>query len=94
MRFFRHTTGHGGIQPGTPYGPKYLYVWWKKACAALGVEDVDMYGGLRHSSATALREHRTPEEIKKGSGHTTSKAFERYFQMDLEQVRSIYADTR
>jgi hypothetical protein len=42
---------------------------------------LDLYGGTKHSTATALGEFLTPEEIKRGgTGSTTNKAFERYFQ--------------
>jgi hypothetical protein len=39
------------------------------------------YGGTRHSTATALGQLLTPEQIKRGgTGSATNKAFERYFQ--------------
>jgi len=50
-------------------------------------------GGTKHSSTTALRKYRTPEEIKRATMHSTNKAFERYFRMELDDVRDIYADT-
>ena len=78
---------------GEPFGDRLLYKYCKKACSNLGIEDVDLYGGTKHSSATALRKYRSPEEIKKATMHTTNKAFERYFRMDLDDVRDIYADT-
>jgi len=36
---------------------------------------------------------RTPEEIKRGSMHSTNKGFDRYFQIEMEDVRGIYRDT-
>jgi len=33
---------------------------------------------------------RTPEEIKRATGHTTTASFNRYFEMDLEDLREIY----
>ncbi len=54
---------------------------------------MDLYGGTRHSSARALREFNSPEEIKRATMHTTNKAFERYFQIEMEDVRSIYGNT-
>ena len=72
---------------------KYLYKWWVKACDNLGIKGVDLYGGTRHSSAKALREFHSPEEIKRATIHTTNKAFERYFQIELEDVRDIYTST-
>lgn len=55
---------------------------------------MDLYGGTRHSSAIALREYRSPEEIKRATMHSTNKAFERYFRMDGDDLRAIYSDTR
>jgi hypothetical protein len=56
----------------------------------LGVEGVDLYGGTRHSTVTALRKVATPEEIKNATFHTTNKAFERYFRIKAEDARSVY----
>ena len=94
LPFFRHEQGISSVKPGQPFGEKYFYKWWKRACANLGIEGVDLYGGTRHSTARALRKHRTPEEIKRATGHSTNKAFERYFQFELEDVRAIYADAQ
>jgi integrase len=94
QHFFRHPKGLKGCTEGSRYGNRYFYKWWKKACRNLGVEEVDLYGGTRHSSAKALRQYRTPEEIKKATMHSTNKAFERYFQMGTDDIRAIYGDTR
>jgi hypothetical protein len=52
-----------------------------KACDKLGVKDVDLYGGTKHSIVTALGEFLIPEQIKRGgTGSAINKAFERYFQ--------------
>lgn len=92
LSFFRHPAGMKGVRAGAPFGEKYLYKWWKKACANLGIEGVDLYGGTRHSSARALRKYRSPEEIKRATGHHTNKAFDRYFQIEAEDMREIYQD--
>jgi integrase len=92
LLFFRHTRGKA-ITPGEPFGEKLLYKHWKAACAALGIEGVDLYGGTRHSSVRALRKHRTPEEIKRATMHQTNAAFERYYQMETEDLRDIFADS-
>lgn len=91
--FFRHDEQKSGIKLGQPYGKKYFYKWWVKACEDLGIEGVDLYGGTRHSSVVALREHFSPEEIKHGTMHQTNKAFERYFRIGAEDVRNIYSHT-
>ncbi|MBW2129518.1 MAG: tyrosine-type recombinase/integrase [Deltaproteobacteria bacterium] len=94
LYFFRHHSGRGGVRPGQRFGKRYLYEWWKRACKNLGIEGVDLYGGTRHSSARALRKFRSPEEIKRATMHKTNKAFERYFQIELEDVRTIYTETK
>ncbi|MFC1819336.1 tyrosine-type recombinase/integrase [Thermodesulfobacteriota bacterium] len=89
--FFRHDEGKSGVKLGRIFGEKYFYKWWKKACDNLGVKDVDLYGGTRHSSVVALREHFSPEQIKQGTMHQTNKAFERYFRIGANDVREIYS---
>jgi integrase len=91
LHFFRHDEPKSGIRPGQPFGEKYFYKWWRKACENLGIEGVDLYGGTRHSSVVALREHFSPEQIKQGTMHQTNKAFERYFRIEAEDVRNIYS---
>ncbi len=90
----------GSLQRGLPtmfvfgetkrFGINRFYRVWKRACARLGIEGVDLYGGTRHSSARALRTHFSPEEIKRATMHTSNAAFERYFKMDGDDIRSIY----
>ena len=93
LPFFRHLKGLQSIKENQPFGEKYFYKWWVRACEALGINGVDMYGGTRHSSAIALRKYRTPEEIKRATMHSTNKAFERYFRMESDDLRDIYSDT-
>lgn len=81
MYFFRHQSVISGIKAGDQFGPKYFKVWWDKACKILGIKDVGLYGGTKHTVATALGVILTPEEIKRGgTGSRTNKAFDRYFQ--------------
>lgn len=88
--FFRHERVKGRA-PGSPYHPGYLYKWWKTACANLGIEGVDLYGGTRHSTVTALSREFSRDDIKEfGTGHDTSKAFERYFQAEAKVSLDIY----
>ncbi len=35
-------------------------------------QNFDMYGGTRHSSALALTEHFSPEQIRRGTMHSTN----------------------
>ncbi|PKN70252.1 MAG: hypothetical protein CVU54_06510 [Deltaproteobacteria bacterium HGW-Deltaproteobacteria-12] len=74
-----------------PFGIKYFYKWWVKACANLGVEDVDLFGGTRHSTVRALRRHYSPEQIKEAAMSKTNKAFERYLGLAQDDdILSIY----
>jgi hypothetical protein len=54
----------------------------------------DLYGGTRHSTATALSEHLTPEQIKTGTLHKTNQAFERYFQRKARDAKFVYQTAR
>ncbi len=92
LPFFRHAKGIKGCKPGSPFGEKYFYKWWKRACENLGIRGVDLYGGTRHSSVRALRQYRTPEEIKQATMHSTNRAFERYFRIESSDLRNIYQD--
>ncbi len=94
LHFFRHNAGLKGVKGGEPFGGSLLFRYWKKARKNLGVEGVDLYGGTKHSSATALRKHRSPEQIKKATMHSSNQAFERYFRVELDDLRDIYSDTR
>jgi integrase len=94
LPFFRHSKGHGGTEPGSTFGPKFLWKWWKRACNNLGIESVDLYGGTRHSTVISLGELFTPEQLKQASMHNTNKAFERYFRVKPEAVRDVYQTGR
>lgn len=89
LPFFRHTPSPSWSQ-GRPFGVKYWYKWWKKACESLGIEGMDLYGGTRHSSAQAMRHTHSPEEIRWATMHRTNAAFERCFSMDLEDLLEMY----
>lgn len=89
--FFRHQSGKGGVRPGQRFGPKYLQKFWNRACKNLGIQGVTLYAGTRHSTVSDLRQHFSPEQIKLASGHHTSKAFMRYFQIDGDDLRKTYS---
>lgn len=94
QHFFRLTKGNGAAKPGDPFGKGLLYDVWKRACRNLGIEGVDLYGGTRHSSAQALREHMSREEVKELTGHHTTASFSRYFWADVEVLRKGYEKAR
>jgi hypothetical protein len=83
-----------GYTAGIPFGEQYLDKWWKRACANLEIEAVDLYGGTRHSSTAAARSFLTFEEIKTLTGNSTNAAFERSIHWDLDYVRQIQAKLR
>lgn len=91
MPFFRHTEGIQGCKENQPFGIKYFYKWWVRACENLGIKEVDLYGGTRHSTVRALRKYRSPEEIKEAAMSKTNKAFDRYLgQANDSDILSIY----
>ena len=94
LYFFRHIEGRGGNAPNTKFGKGYLYKYWKKACANLGVDGVDLYGGCRHSSAVDLRKRHSPEAIKRATMTATNEAFNRYLEVTGDELRGLYADTK
>lgn len=68
-----------------------FYRWWIKACNNLGIKGVDLYGGTRHSSTTAMAALFTKAELQKsGTMHGTNKAFDRYCQGEAAPSLNIY----
>lgn len=94
LYFFRHGTGVSGVKAGDRFGERYFYKWWKKACEGVDVVGVDLYAGTRHSTTSYLRNIASPEQIKKATMHSTNKAFERYFNYEVKDVKAIYEATR
>lgn len=93
LKFFRNdgTDAHGLCRPGEPFGPDRLYRVWKRACKALGIEGVDLYGGSKHSTAQALRGMATFEEVRTMTGHASNKAFERYYRVEGDAMKDLYS---
>lgn len=91
LPFFRRHKGKGVSRPGELISRRAFYRWWKRACANLGIDGVDLYGGTRHSSVSAMGEYFTEEQIKRdATQHSTNKAFARYFRSDAAPKRAIY----
>ena len=89
--FFRHEKNASPRHAGKKFGPSCLYKDWKAACRRLGIEGVDLYGGTKHSTAMGLRDVATFEEVRKMTGHTTNKAFDRYLQLEGEKMKELLA---
>jgi integrase len=93
--FFRHERGNGAAKPGAQFSRELWYRWWKRACNNLGIEGVDLYGGTRHSTVSAMAEYFSPEELKKsGTMHSTNQAFDRYFRAEISKSLDIYKTIR
>lgn len=90
VKFFRHHTRiNNNIEPGQPFSNKYIYRWFKRACSALGVEQLDLYGSTRHTTVTELAKMVGRDGAKEASGHETNKAFDRYCQMQTEGAHAM-----
>jgi integrase len=95
MPFFRRHKKQGAYKAGEQISRYAFYKWWKKACKSLGIEGVDLYGGTRHSTVSAMAEYFTKEEMREhGTQHGTNKAFERYFRSEAKPKREIYKKVR
>ncbi len=86
MFFFRHLSPQSGVQQGTQFGQKYFKGWWTKACKNLKIKDVDLYGGTKHSTVTALGTKLSPEQIQRGATGHASDAFKRYMLPDVNEA--------
>ncbi len=91
---FRFDTTTGGQLPGQRFGHSVLLAAWRRACAKLGVEGVDLYGGTRHSSAVALGKNHEPGTVQQLTGHHTSKSFLRYFWLEDDSKQELYAEMK
>lgn len=80
LKFFRHHGGVKGCKINQPFGPKYFKVHWDKACEKLGVQNLDLYGGTRHTSTTEIAIIAGTQNAREASAHETNRAFDRYCQ--------------
>jgi integrase len=92
MPFFRHPKGVSGVHENEPFGKRYLYKWWMKACGNLGVKGIDLYGGTKHSTVRDLRRRgKSPEEIKRSTKISTNEAFDRYLGSEHDdKILEVY----
>jgi DNA helicase II / ATP-dependent DNA helicase PcrA len=90
--FFRHDFAYNSnLKAGKPFGQKILYRYWKRACEALKIKDVDLYGGTRHTSARFYRQYMSAEDVQRLTMHSTSKAGLRYLQVRDDELLRGYA---
>ena len=101
MPFFRHNEAsakRGGrrAKADDRFGQKHVYKWWKRACNNLGILNLDLYGGTKHTTVTALvvEEGCSPEEGMAATMHESNKAFRRYLQIPPAHLKYLYAKTR
>jgi hypothetical protein len=79
MWFFRH----GKLKGRNPASSSartisYFYRWWRRACKKLGITGVDLYGGTRHSTTSALSAVFGRQRLQDdGTYHKSNKAFDR-----------------
>lgn len=78
--FFRHHGGFQRVEHDQPFGPKFLKTRWDAACHELGIHDLDLYGGTRHTTTTEIARRAGTDNARKASAHETNKAFDRYCQ--------------
>ena len=52
----------------------------------MGIEGVDLYGGTKHSTVTALGQIMTPEQIQRSQTRHASAAFKRYMLPDINEA--------
>lgn len=88
--FFRwHGGENNSTRAGQPFGAKCIYLAWKRACKKVGLDGVDLYGGTRHTTTTALAIMAGPEAAKEATEHQTNKAFERYCQLSGQRAHEM-----
>jgi len=80
--FFRHHGKGKGFKPDQQLGKNQLYRWWRRACENLGIEGLDLYGGTRHTTVTAIAIMVDGTSAQKASSHSSNKAFGRYCQAE------------
>lgn len=87
LYFFRWDANHPRT-PGKRFGKNLFYHWWKRACDKLGVEGVDLYAGVRHSTVTAAGQFMSAEDVRQNlTQHRTTRAFDRYFQHKTQPTK-------
>jgi len=96
MHIFRHHKGFGSAKPGEGFGKGYLNSVWKKACNELGIDGVSIYPGTKHSTVMDMRNEQglSKSDCKEATGHVSNKAFDRYYEVQDDALRSLYKGNR
>jgi integrase len=89
LPYFRHPRGIKGAVENHPFSKNLFYDWWKRAAKNVGITDVDLYGGTKHTTVTDMNRRHSPETIQKTAQISTNKAFDRYLHLDNEQKRAL-----
>lgn len=92
LKYFRHNAGTSGTPKDHPFSKNILYGWWKRAAGNIGIHDVDLYGGTKHTTVTALSELHSSDDVQRYTQISTNRAFERYLHVDSEQKRILCRD--
>lgn len=90
--FFRHHESRSGVKAGTPYHPRILNTWTKKACLNLGIKPITVYPLTKHSTVTGASRALSPEQIRRGGSKHASNAFNRYL-IPHEAESELFQDT-
>jgi integrase len=73
-----------------PYSNSILYKTWKKACAKVGVDEIHVYAGTRHSMASQAANRGVPvQKIGAVLGHSDLKSTLRYAHLDVNSLREV-----
>jgi len=93
MPFFRHIKGNGAVKPNGIFGKDYFYRWWRNACEEVGLKDVPLYPGTKHTTATETAKMLGSEKARNASG-LTNKAFDRYCQVENDGILEVVTAIR
>lgn len=91
--YFRHIGGIPGCKKEQPFGEKYFYKYWIKACDLVGLKDVPLYPGTKHTTATETAKMLGTDKARSVSG-LTNKAFDRYCQVENDGSFEVIASIR
>ena len=78
------------MKRGRPYSSNILYKTWRNACKKVGVENIHLYAGSRHSVASqAANRGVSIHKIAAVLGHSDLKTTQRYTHLDVNSLREV-----